>query len=714
MANVTSSRRPRSGAYALLVALVAFHAGVAGETGPAPSAAARVHRLAQNVERAESVRAVKRLQETYAQYSQFGLWTDMAALFADNGELSYGKDTEQGRAAIGNYFLARFGDGTHGLKPGGVHTQFVLRPLVNVSADGKTAKGRWWEFSMLGQQGVKAEWAGGIYENDYVREGGVWKIARLRYNPIFAGPYSTGWRNVDADQKIVPYHFTPDETGIPVPELPASAATPLDPKMNPAVALAGLERRIAAMNDEDKVRNLQNAYGYYMDRKMWDDVTDLFTADGALSIAGVGVYDGPRSIRRALERSGPAGLRHGELNELLQLDAAVTIEPDGLEARSRGLELGLLADANKGSAFYTLAVFENRYVKQNDIWRIREMRLFPLLKTEYAKGWAHSQVVDPPPSKDHAPDRPLLKSDEMTPGAIPVFFQPNPATGKPVTLPAGAKTVGHERLLAAPSAPKAAAPAGDLEARLKEAERRLAVSKAWDGAENMNSAYGDYLDDLDFGPLGQLFARNGSKEVPFRGIYVGRERIMARDATSPPPGSRPRTSIPIHWRTQPVILVAEDGRSASIRSRLFQGGSSLTRGSGLNGGMYNDQVVLEDGVWKLWSVNIDEFFYQSQGYEGGWTAARETPPAAPRAPAANAPADPYPPDIPLTALGERERGFRGGPGETIAWPAIAPMWFHYKNPVSGRTPERYWPDCESCVQFPHTSMKNHGYLLPPS
>ena len=34
------------------------------------------------------------------------------------------------------------------------------------------------------------------------------------------------------------------------------------------------------MNDEDKVRNLQNAYGYYMDRKMWDDVTDLFTADG--------------------------------------------------------------------------------------------------------------------------------------------------------------------------------------------------------------------------------------------------------------------------------------------------------------------------------------------------------------------------------------------------------------------------------------------------
>ncbi len=637
-------RRPLSIGFALLVALGVLQVVVAGDTSPSMSAAARVSRLAQNVERAESVRAVKRLQETYAQYSQFGLWTDMAALFADNAQLSYGKDNVQGRQAIQQHFLTTFGEGTHGLKPGGLHTQLVFRPLINVSADGQTAKGRWWEFSMTGQHGVKAEWAGGIFENEYVREGGVWKISRMRYNPIFAGPYATGWRNVDEDQKIVPYHFTPDETGIPVPDLPASAITPVDPKMNPATTLTALEQRIAAMNDEDKVRNLQNAYGYYMDRKMWDDVTDLFTADGALSIANVGVYDGPKSIRRALERSGPAGLKHGQLNELLQLNMAVSVEPGGMEARSRGIEFGLLGEADKGTAFYTLAIFENRYVKQNDIWRIREMRIFPLMKTEYAQGWAKSQVVDPPPAKEHAPDRPVLKSDVMAPGAIPVFFQPNPATGKPVTLPAGAKTVGHERLLPAPAPPKAGTPSGDLEARLKEAERRLAVSKAWDGAENMNSAYGDYLDDLDFGPLGKLFAKNGTKEVPFRGIYIGRERIMARDATSPPPGLNPRTSIPIHWRTQPVIHVAADGRSASIRSRLLQAGSSRTRGSGLSGGMYHDQVVLEDGVWKLWSVNIDEFFFQSTGYEGGWSAAQDPEPAAPtRAPAQSAqaaPADP--------------------------------------------------------------------------
>ena len=50
----------------------------------------------------------------------------------------------------------------------------------------------------------------------------------------------------------------------------------------------------------------------------------------------------------------------------------------------------------------------------------------------------------------------------------------------------------------------------------------------------------------------------------------------------------------------------------------------------------------------------------------------------------------------------------------IVWPGILPMWFHYKNPVSGRVPENYWPDCVPCVDYPETSMKNHGYLLPPS
>src|SRR5262245_47316306 len=115
MINVSPLRRLTSTGLALLVVCGALREVVAGDESGTLSAVARVQRLAQSVERAESVRAVKRLQEAYAQYSQFGLWSDMAALFADNATLSYGNDNEHGRQAVEQYFLAKFGDGARGL-----------------------------------------------------------------------------------------------------------------------------------------------------------------------------------------------------------------------------------------------------------------------------------------------------------------------------------------------------------------------------------------------------------------------------------------------------------------------------------------------------------------------------------------------------------------------------------------------------------------------
>lgn len=712
MRRSVKSRLPNASAL-LAVALISLSALAQPELS---AEAVRVDRLAQEVARAESVRRVKLLQRTYAQYAQFGLWDQMAALFAENGELVLGNERIRGRAAIAEYLTRTRGGGKQGLPPGGLHTQLLFRPLINVSADGRTAKGRWWEWSVLGRYGGNAEWAGGIYENEYVLENGVWKLGRVHYHPMIAGPYETGWRNVDDDQKIVPYHFTIDETGMPVPPLPSSAPV-LDAVSDPAARLDSLERRIAAMNDEDQVRNLQNAYGYYLDRKMWDDVTDLFTDDGVLEIADVGVYEGRRGIRRALERMGPAGLRYGELNDHLQLNTIIEIEPNGIEARSRGVEFGMLGDAKDGSAFLTLAVFVNRYVKQDGIWRIREMRLFPIMRTDYYQGWAKSALPTPRPSEAHRPDRDVPASDRMTPGSIPVFFATHPVTGEPVRLPDGAKVVGAERLRPAPRAPRRNERSASLVERIAEAERRLALSKAWDGVENVSAAYGDYLDDLDFAALAAIFAVEGNKQIPFTGFYVTRESIAARDRSRNVVASRseprPRTTLALHLRTQPVILVAEDGRSASIRTRLFQPMSSRDRALGFSSGMYHDQAVLEDGIWRLWSVAIDEHYFTSAGYEGGWS---KVPPANPAElqRQGGVTGEDYPPDIPLTALGVRQEGFRGGTGTTLAWPSILPMWFHYRNPVSGRVPELYWPDCVPCVDYPETSMTRHGWLLPPN
>ncbi|UUT36452.1 hypothetical protein [Microbacterium elymi] len=73
----------------------------------------------------------------------------------------------------------------------------------------------------------------------------------------------------------------------------------------------------------------------------------------------------------------------------------------------------------------------------------------------------------------------------------------------------------------------------------------------------------------------------------------------------------------------------------------------------------------------------------------------------------------YPPEILLRDIAPREEGFRGGPGRLVEWPEILPMWFHYRNPVSGRVPERFWPDCVPCEVAPHARMTAHGYQRPP-
>ena len=168
-----------------------------------------------------------------------------------------------------------------------------------------------------------------------------------------------------------------------------------------------------------------------------------------------------------------------------------------------------------------------------------------------------------------------------------------------------------------------------------------------------------------------------------------------------------------------MILVAADGRSANLRTRLFQprtskdpGKPGALLGAGMYAGMYQDQTVLEDGIWRLWNLALDEPYFSSAGWKGGWAAVKDAPPAQnpPPSPILNK----YPPDIPITALGRREEHFRGGVGQIIQWPAIQPMWFPYRNLVSGRMPENFVADCAVCDYAPDFSMTKHGYLMPPT
>ena len=66
-----------------------------------------------------------------------------------------------------------------------------------------SATARWRDLGMLGQYKSHAEWRDGLYENRYVREGGVWKIQSLHLYVNFTVPYERGWARLQPGEGVV-------------------------------------------------------------------------------------------------------------------------------------------------------------------------------------------------------------------------------------------------------------------------------------------------------------------------------------------------------------------------------------------------------------------------------------------------------------------------------------------------------------------------------
>src|SRR5690606_29627007 len=441
--------------------------------------------------------------------------------------------TAEGPAAIAAFLRSRYGGGKEGIEADSLSTMLIESPVVHLAADGERAKARWQAMIFHGH-GSDARIEGGVFVNDYVREDGVWKIATAHYHPQYDGPYEEGWTNWGgADLPVVPYHFDKDTAGVPIPP---AAGTPPETE----ATLEELQHRVDALNDEDRIRNLQSAYGYYADRKMWDDVVDLFAEDGVVEVGGQGIWRGPAGVRRWLESIGEAGLKHGQLNDRVQNDVIVTIAPGGNEAFARGIELGMLGEADEEKGWWEVAVFHNRFVKENGVWKFRELRRFVLMKTDIFLGWGKSRIVDPVPTGSSAPDAPVPPADAAAPGlAMPVFLPPHPVTGRAVGPEGSARLVATSVLTGA-------IPRGEpVEVTLDEARRRLARAASFDGVANVSAAYGFFVDDMNSAGWAGVMAENGFKETPFQGYHIGRDRLIAARVRGTPP--QQQAGISYHW-----------------------------------------------------------------------------------------------------------------------------------------------------------------------
>lgn len=173
----------------------------------------RLGELQAETERLEDVKAIKILQRAYGYYVDQALWDEVADLFTDDASAEFAKGgVYQGKERI-RKFLYTLGNDSLGLVDGQLNEHIQLQPVVQLSADGKTAKARWRALIMAGQYKERAVWGEGPYENEYRKENGIWKISKLHWYQTFIVPYEGGWgANTDATHgRVVEDVLPPDQ-----------------------------------------------------------------------------------------------------------------------------------------------------------------------------------------------------------------------------------------------------------------------------------------------------------------------------------------------------------------------------------------------------------------------------------------------------------------------------------------------------------------------
>jgi hypothetical protein len=656
-----------AGAGALLLGCSATSPTSREPAGAAPATAATAQRLAgleARAERIEDINAIKRLQRAYGYYLDEGRWDDVADLFADDASVEIGFDgVYRGRAHIRDYFRA-MGHEKPGLRPGQLNEYLQLMPVITLQPGGQRARGTWRAVILSGQLGKDAYWAEGPYENEYVKQDGVWKIAGLHWFQTLWVPYEGGWaKNGDVNgARFVgdrlkpdaptslkyntwpkaftpPFHFRGQYPGL----APLPAPTPVSLTSRELNArYARLTTRAQHLADQDNIENLQRIYGFYLDKGLWSEAASLLTDDAEFEIQNRGVYRGREHILAYMRAVGPEGLQPGRLYDHMQLQPITHVAADGRSARGRWHLFAQLARQGQFHEWET-GVYENEYRNEGGIWKISRIHLYPTMITPYEQGWGKTSLAASryePAMKPDAPSRGSASTYDHVFVAPYHYAHPVREARAPAAGPVRAADVSDAAL-------------DRLEKQILAAEDRASI-------ENLQTAYGYYLATLLWDDLAGLFAEDGSIEIAMRGVYVGRPAVR-RNLNLYGQAGLDDGVLHNHMQYQMVIHVAPDGLNARLRSRALSMMGNFGKNATWMGGIYENEFVKIGGRWMFHRDHqINTYFAP---YETGWKDLAQRPP--PGITAANPPDRP-----PSLAFDLYPKNF------------LPP--FHYANPVTGK------------------------------
>lgn len=164
---------------------------------------ARIKTLEARVQAAEDIEAIKKLQKAYAYYVEHWESDQLVGLFSHSSDVSVEINDSgefKGWEAVQDVFDFSVHCPAYGgvKKPPGEFLTVLpaIAGIVDLGSDGKTAKGRWYNYLYGAQRrgGENRALIGlGIWENDYIKEDGIWKILKIYSSEVFCSPLDQGW-----------------------------------------------------------------------------------------------------------------------------------------------------------------------------------------------------------------------------------------------------------------------------------------------------------------------------------------------------------------------------------------------------------------------------------------------------------------------------------------------------------------------------------------
>ena len=211
--------------------------------------------------------------------------------------------------------------------------------------------------------------------------------------------------------------------------VPAIAKPVFNSNKKSKTGIEVLSRQINILENEKSIRKLHRIYEDSLDKEMYNDVLDMFTADAEVIFNG-GLFKGKRGVKRLFCEnfsSGRTGRRIDpapglELSPERQQDM-VEVAPDQKSAKARfsySIQAGIPMDSDSvlvkmarlhGEGVYKWwegGIYEASYIKntRDGNWKIKRLEYRTLSRADYKPGMSYAKPISIQPFSKVYPDDP--------------------------------------------------------------------------------------------------------------------------------------------------------------------------------------------------------------------------------------------------------------------------------------------------------------------